>query len=172
VEAGKFMPQISETLTSKLDHAQAIMLAQLVDLEACWENLRKPRVPHESFVITMKDLSAKQKAYDAFRVKLAAYNKRFRPAHIPELLLNTPIRLARWCRAMRNLYLQIEHDPQGHCPVHLLEKAFRWADHIAIRMNKSLPRPSSPPATIGDAVRDLAAVIQWCDDLTGRTHTL
>lgn len=34
-----------------------------------------------------------------------------------ELLLNTPSRLAIWCRTMRDLFLQVEDDPQVRCPV-------------------------------------------------------
>jgi len=49
--------------------------------------------------------------------------------------LNTPVRLALWSRKMRDLYRQVEHIPQGHCPVHLLEKAYRCADHLATRLH-------------------------------------
>jgi hypothetical protein len=159
------MPQISEAPVSNPDRTQATELSLLVDLEAGWENLRKPTSPHLDVAIAMKDLSARQKAYDAFRSRLLAYNKRHTPAHVPELLLNTPSRLGTWCRKMRNLYLQIEHDPQGRCPVHLLEKAHRWADQIGARMNQSRISRATPPATIGDAIRELEVLIQWCDDL-------
>jgi hypothetical protein len=164
------MPQISEAPVGNLDPTQATELSLLVDLEACWENLRKPTSRHVDVGIAKKYLSAKQKAYDAFRSRLVAYNKRYTPAHVPELLLNTPSRLGTWCRRMRNLYLQMEHDPQGHCPVHLLEKAYRWADQIGVRMNKSLVSRTTPSATIGDAIRDLEALLQWCDELISVAH--
>ncbi len=111
------------------------------------------------------DLHCKQKAYDAFRARLVAYNKQYTPAHVPELLLNTPSRLGIWCRTMRDLYLLVEHDPQGHCPVSLLEKAYRWADHVGTRMNKDRVNRSTPPGNIQAAIRDLEALGQWCDDL-------
>ena len=43
--------------------------------------------------ITLADVW-RSEAYDAFRGKLVAYNRRYAPAHVPELLLNTPPRLA------------------------------------------------------------------------------
>src|SRR5436309_2848376 len=109
---------------------QALELSLLVDLEARWENLRK------SSPGDLQNLHSRQKAYDAFHTKLVAYNKQYKPAHVPELLLNTPSRLGIWCRAMRDLYVQVEDDSRAHYPVHLLEKAYRWADRIGVRMNK------------------------------------
>jgi hypothetical protein len=66
---------------------------------------------------------------------------------------------------MRDLYLQVEHDPRGHCPVHLLEKAYRWADRVGVLMNRDRISPSTPPSTIRAAIQDLEALGQWCDDL-------
>ncbi len=65
---------------------------------------------------------------------------------------------------MRDLYLRVEHDPR-HCPLHLLEKAYRWADRVGVRMNKVYVSRSTPPSTIEAAIRDLEALGQWCDDL-------
>jgi hypothetical protein len=95
-------------------------------------------------------------------VKLAAYNKRYRPSHIPELLLNTPIRLGTWCKAMRDLYARVESEPQMHCPVHLVEKAFRWADRLAIRIGAERVVRPVPPTTIRDAIQNLNFLSQWC----------
>jgi hypothetical protein len=116
-----------------------------------------------------QDLKARQKAYEAFHDKLLAYNKRYTPAHAPELLLNTPVRLAAWCRTMRDLYRQVEHAPPGHCPVNVVEKAHRWADRVAARLNKDRAGPTPLPGTIGTAIRQLEAVAQWCDGLVGAT---
>jgi hypothetical protein len=164
------MPAISEAPVRDLTPAQAMELSLLVDLEACWENLRKPTSRHADVQITMKALAAKQKSYEAFRVSLAAYNKQYTPAHVPELLLNTPSRLGTWCRTMRDLYMQMEHDPRAHSPIHLLEKAYRWADRICVRMNKSPLSRANPPATIGETIRELEALVQWCDDLIIVVH--
>src|SRR5262249_46319944 len=119
-----FMAKLTEAPSGILDPAQVAELSLLVDLEARWENLRTIRSQDPEGGATTQDLQGKQKAYEAFRAKLVAYNKRYEPAHIPELLLNTPARLNLWCRSMRDLYLQAEHNPQGHCPVHLMEKAY------------------------------------------------
>jgi len=137
----------------------------LVDLEAHWENLRKTRSREPQARSTLQDLQSKQKAYEAFRTKLVAYNKQYKPAHVPELLLNTPSRLGIWCRSMRDLYVRVENDLKDHCPVHLLEKAYRWADLLGVHMNKPLISRSPPPANIRAAIRDLEALSQWCDDL-------
>ena len=161
------MSPINEAPAVNQTRAQVTELSVLVDLEAGWENLRRPTPRHPDGAAALKDLSARQKAYDAFRVRLLAYNKRYAPAHVPELLLNTPTRLGSWCRAMRDLYRQVEHDPQAHRPLNLLEKACRQAGQISARMNKSLVSLDTPPATIADAVRQLDALGQWCDDLAG-----
>ena len=110
-------------------------------------------------------LQSEQKAYEAFHTKLVAYNNRYTPPHVPELLLNTPSRLGIWCRTMRDLYLKVEHDPQGHCPVHLLEKAYGWADRVSAHMNKHRVSRSTSPGTIRAAIQDLEALGPWCDDL-------
>jgi hypothetical protein len=159
------MPEVREVTAAKLDPAQAAELALLVDFEARWENLRKTPSPGHEVGSTLQDLHGKQKAYEAFRTKLVAYNQRYSPAHVPELLLNTPSRLGIWCRTMRDLFLQVEHDPQGHSPVHLLEKAYRWADRMGVRMNKERVSRAEPPGTIRAAIRNLEALGQWCDDL-------
>jgi hypothetical protein len=159
------MSEMRETAVENLNPAQVADLAVLVDLEARWENLRKTPSSAPEASSTLQDLQGRQKAYDAFRAKLAAYNHRYTPAHVPELLLNTPSRLALWCRTMRDLCLRVERDPQGHCPAHLLEKAYRWADRVGVRMNQHRVNRAEPPGSIRAAINNLEAVSQWCDDL-------
>jgi hypothetical protein len=169
------MPKLIEPSSGHLDSTQAAALALLVDLEACWENLRKPTLRVGEERSGTQELQGKQKAYDAFHSKLVAYNKRYSPAHVPELLLNNASRLKAWCWRMRDLYLRVEHDPCGHCPVHLLEKAYRWADQAAVRMNKGRVSRSAPPGTIRAAIAELEALAQWCEDVAsgdGQTATL
>ena len=160
------MLEMREAYAVNIDAAQAAELSLLVDLEACWENLWRTPLRLRETDSRTQDLQGKQKAYESFHAKLVAYNKKYTPAHIPQMLLNTPSRLARWCRTMRDLYLRVEHEPRGHCPVHLLEKAYQWADRVGVRMNKGSVSRSSPPDTIRAAIRDLEALGQWCDDLT------
>jgi hypothetical protein len=157
------MPEDAYAAAGSLDLVQAAELSLLVDLEARWENLRKLNLGHSH-----QALKARQKAYDAFRSKLVAYNRRYTPPHVPELLLNTPLRLALWCRKMRDLYRQVEHIPQGHCPVHLLEKAYRCADHLATRLHTGpASRPAALPGTSHDTAGALEALAQWCDAKAG-----
>jgi hypothetical protein len=91
------------------------------------------------------------------------YNKSYVPVHVPEPRLNTPARLAIWCLEMRKLYMRVEHDSRSRCPVHLMEKAYRWADLVADKTGMGRLNRSNPPSTIGDAIRDLQALSQWCD---------
>jgi hypothetical protein len=65
---------------------------------------------------------------------------------------------------MRDLYGRVQDDPRRPCPVHLLEKAYRWAERVAARKNESHVR-RSPPSTIRAAVEDLDALAAWCDAL-------
>src|SRR5712692_702967 len=147
------MPEMKEASVRTLDPAQATELALLVDLEARWENLRKTPLQTAEAGATTQDLHGKQKAYEAFRAQLVAYNKLYTPAHVPELLLNTPSRLGSWCRTTRNLFLQVEHNPRCPCPIHVLEKAYRWADRIGNRLNRELVKRTLPPSTIQDVIR-------------------
>jgi hypothetical protein len=157
---------------SSLDAAQAAELSLVVELEARWENLRTARRPQDEEARSAAEaLRHRQNAYDAFHDKLIAYNKRYAPAHVPELLLNTPARLALWCRTMRKLYVRVEHDPRSQCPVHLLEKANRCAERIHVRMNKGCVSSLPPPQTIRAAIENLGALIQWCDDLASVATT-
>ena len=161
------MHEMREAVVRSLGPAQATALSLLVELEARWENMRTyPPRAHEAGSVTQM-LRGMQKAYAAFRGQLAAYNRRYTPAHVPERLLNTPPRLATWCRAMRDLYLAVEHDGLVRCPVHLVEKAYRSAERISARLHKDLPSRSEPPATIRAASEALGALARWCDDLAG-----
>jgi hypothetical protein len=156
------MSEIRDAATGQLDPEQAIELSILVNTEACWENLRKPGPEPTDAGMTLRELSAKQSAYNAFHARLVAYNKAYMPAHVPELLLNTPSRLGKWCHTMRNLFLQVEHDPRCGSPGHVLEKAHRWADRIGIRLNRELVGRRQPPNTVRDVIRGLETVEQWC----------
>ena len=159
------MSATKEAALKNLNPAQAIDLSLLVELEARWENMRKTPSRTQERESDTQTLAAVQKAYDAFRSKLAAYNKQYAPAHVPELLLNTPSRLAMWCRTMRELNLQVEHDPKAQCPLQLLEKAYRWADRISDRLNKDRVSRPAMPGTIRTAIENLRALVQWCEDL-------
>jgi hypothetical protein len=166
------MPETTESTLRTLPAAQAKELSLLVELEAQWENMRKPPSRPQHAGSVTQNLQGVQKAYDAFHSKLVAYNKRHTPAHVPELLLNTPSRLAIWCRAMRELYLQVEDDPQTRCPVQLVEKAYRCAERMSGRMNKECVSRPAAPSTVRAAIENLQALAQWCDALAAVAATV
>ncbi|MBI3410914.1 MAG: hypothetical protein HY040_21480 [Planctomycetes bacterium] len=145
--------------------AQTAALSLLVDLEARWENLRGCQPITPGMTSSLKELHQKQKAYEAFFTRLVAYNKGYKPAHVPELLLNNAPRLALWCRKMRDLHIRVQCDAEAHYPAHLLEKAYRWADRLADRMKKDRMIRPNPTDNIAAAIRELEELAQWCDNL-------
>ena len=163
------MNATSKAPAQNLTAGQATELALLVDLEARWENLRISQPTDPGRVATLKELHQKQKAYEAFFTKLVAYNKEYRPAHVPELLLNNASRLGGWCWKMRDLQLRVQHDAHADRPVHLLEKAYRWADRLADRTKiDHAPRPTSSDNTSA-VVAEFEELAQWCERLPSIT---
>jgi hypothetical protein len=160
------MPEVRHVGGDEVDAAQAAELTALLDLEARWENLRAARPGAPQAPPATQDLQGMQRAYDAFRAKLKCYQMRYSPGHATELLLNTPARLGRWCRQVRDLYLRAGQAAQAHPPAHLLEKAYRWADRLADRSGKGRATHPTPPATAEAGIRDLEALAAWCDDWT------
>ncbi|HYT92858.1 MAG TPA: hypothetical protein VEL76_29345, partial [Gemmataceae bacterium] len=71
----------------------------------------------------------------------------------------------------RDLYLELEHEPQIHCPVHLLEKAYRSAERLSARLNTNLLDRSAPPATIRAVIETLMTLVQWCEALANVAAT-
>jgi hypothetical protein len=67
---------------------------------------------------------------------------------------------------MRDLVLQVQHDPQAHCPTHLLAKAYRWADRVADRMKKDPIARPTPTISISVAIQELEDLARWCDNLS------
>lgn len=158
------MSQLTESVAENLPQAQAAGLARVIDLQAQWENLRdKPGRPASDY--TTPDLHGRQKAYEAFRVVRAEYAAQYRAAEVPEMTLNTPERVAAWCRAVRAVIRRAEK-VQG--PVAAVEKAYRMADRIAVRLQRE-PIARGPLGSLADAIESLDAVIQWCDALADQS---
>jgi hypothetical protein len=151
-----------ESLPGHHGLAQAAELAELLDAEACWENLRKTPGDDGNMAVLLRDLTARQRAYEAFRTRLTAYNARHKPAHLPELMLNNPIRLGTWCGKLRDLFRLLEQDSQAPCPLHLVEKAYRAADRIGERQETALVERAPRPASVAAAIRVLETVAEWC----------
>jgi hypothetical protein len=151
------------TTLAAMQVRQAAALAALIDLEARWENLPRS-VVRGDVPATVQGLRAKQSAYDAYHTRLLAYNRQYRPAHEGEVPVTSPARLGAWCRKVRDLLARL--DQEAACPVHLLEKAYRSAEHIAARLHReALGR--TPPTDIQAVVRALGALADWCDGLAG-----
>ena len=160
------MPEVQLVAEKEISAAQAAALTVLLDLEARWENLRAARQETPRVSSIARDLLVMQKAYDAFRVQLKAYQASFSPTHVSELLLNTPARLGGWCRQVRDLHLRAGQSAQAHSPVHLLEKAYRWADQLAGKRGTERASRASPPGTAEAMIRHLEALAVWCDALS------
>lgn len=150
-----------------LESAQAAELLLLLDLEAEWQNLlQTPSLPPEAKA-RLQNLHGKQKAYAAFHDHLIAYNERYKPVYVPEGDLNSEARLGVWCRAIRDLCLSMARGSQSHYAIHLLKKAYRCADRIAVRMHRGvIPQPTQGN-TIGAITLELEELIRWCESATG-----
>jgi hypothetical protein len=160
------MPEVRNVGKEEIGAAQAAELAVLLHLEARWENLSAARSGTPRVPSVTPDLQAVQRAYDAFRAQLRAYQLRFSPTHESELLLNTPSRLGIWCRQVRDLHVRAGRAAEAHSPVPLLEKAYRWADRLAGKRGKERVGRATPPGTVEAVFLDLEAVAAWCDALT------
>lgn len=144
------------------DRTQVEALALLVEAEARWENLPLADV-RDKAVSARQTLLNKQKAFDAYRTHLTAYIGRYGRTPDAEWSTSTPVRLAAWCRRMRDVFRQVL--PTSGCPIHLMEKAYRRADHIATRLGRKPVGRTTPLADLQDAIGDLATVAEWCDGL-------
>src|SRR5262245_9485811 len=134
-ERGHMMFEKKETTVGDLDLQQAVELAQVVELEARWENLPQAAAQLD-MALSVRGLHDKQNAYAAYSARLVAYNERYRAGHYAKPARSTPPRLVAWLQAMRDLFSRVEHDPRCACPVHLVEKAYRWADRVALHLQK------------------------------------
>ena len=150
---------------SNSNPTQPAELSLLVDLEARWENLRGNRVVNIGKEDTATHLQQRQKAYEAFHSKLATYNKTFKPAHVPELLLNTPQRLGGWCRGMRDLLARLEQSAKMPYPTHLMEKAYRSAERVSGRLHKDLAQRPTPTSDVSGAIAELEVLARWCESM-------
>jgi hypothetical protein len=160
------MPEVQLVAEEGITAEQAAALSVLLDLEARWENLRAARAGTAKVTPVTPDLLAMQRAYAAFRAQLRVYQTRFSPMQATELLLNTPARLAKWCRQVRDVHRRAGHPAQAHCPASVLEKAYRWADLLTGKRGAERVSRAAPPETAEALIRDLEALAAWCDALS------
>jgi hypothetical protein len=160
------MAQFSEREAERLDAVQAAELVGVIDLQARWENMRAGPAQADGGYST-PDLLGRQRTYEAFRSRLATYTARYKAAEMPETTLNSPERVAVWCRAVRAVFRRARFESGAESPTHAVEKAYRLADRIAARLKVEPVGRGSPPDGIGAVVGALDAVIQWCGGLVG-----
>lgn len=156
------MAQITETLAEKLDPVQAMELARIIELQAKWENTREPAATFSTL-----DLQERQRAYDAFRARQSAYTARYRTAQVSEVSLNGPERVGTWAKTVRAVLRRAELEAKTDAPIHTVAKASRLVNRIADRLKLDPLPPAAPTDGIAAAIRNLDAVIQWCDDAVG-----
>jgi hypothetical protein len=153
--------QLTAQLALGLAPEQAAELARVMDLQACWENLRDdPDASHANG----PGLRERQRRYDAFRSALTTYTARHKSASLPELTLNAPERLGGWCRAVRIVCERA--GAEAEAPVHVVGKAYRLADRIASRLKVAPAAREEKVEGVYAAIRALDAIIAWCDGLT------
>ena len=151
------MSQLSENAVAHLDAAQAVELVRVMELQAVWENLRETVGQKDLPTSHLKD---RQKSYEAYRSRLAAYTTKFRTFPLPELTQNSPKWVAQWFRVVKAI-LQRTTEATGHeLPVQLVAKAHRLAGRIATRLKVEL-EPASAPPTMAAALAQLDALIAW-----------
>ncbi len=161
LEGRRNVSQITERTAEQLAPVQATELAGVIDAQARWENLRGE--PSRAGDNSPSALQNRQKAYEAFRSRQAAYAAQYRTAPVSETTLNTPERLGEWCRIARAVLLRAE---TAACPGHLIAKAHRLAGRIATRLGAAAVERSGVVEDTAGAVRELTAVITWCDTVT------
>jgi hypothetical protein len=149
---------MNEAAAASLTPARASELARVLELQAEWENLTAERQDSTA------RLQGVQRAFDAYRGRLLAYTGRENGQASPELSLNKPSRLGNWCRTVRAVFLRAE---KCEVPTHVLVKVSRGAGRIGARLQVE------PPVTEGvtdlaGAIRQLDAVIEWCNVLEQR----
>jgi hypothetical protein len=142
---------------AQLSSGEANALAAIIELEAAWENV-PATVAGASPGDSLRSLTAKQRAFDAYRAGLVAYNRHYRADYRGERPATTPKRLGAWCRRLAELYRRADRTA---CPVQVLEKAHRCADRFADR----LAVVACPRAATGDSAADLGSIADWCDRL-------
>lgn len=158
------MAQLTEAAAEALDPAQAVELARVIELQARWEcmlaDAASVRIDYST-----PELQARQKAYEAFRVKWAEYTARYGTGRVPETAMKTPERIGAWCRAVRAVLLRA--GAGAGCPSAAVEKAYRVAGRAAVRGEVGPVGREPPPADVAGAIRQLGAIIAWCDELAG-----
>lgn len=146
------------------DPARAAELLRVIESEARWVNLKDTGATSATGV-GLPALQDRQRAYEAFRVRLIAFRAKDEATYEPEPLLNDPKRLAGWCRAMRDLCRAAATEMETETPRHIMEKAHRAAARAATRADVQPYVSESSPASTGSVADELDVLARWCDGL-------
>lgn len=147
--------QMTESAAERLTPARAAELTKVLDLKCQWEDMRV------GASYSAAQLHTLQKAFETYRVSMLAYTAGDRGEPIPDLSPSGPTRLRTWCRTVRAV---LSRAGEADCPTHVVTKAFRVADRIADRVHAARPGREDP-TNMGGAIRQLDAVIAWCEGL-------
>jgi hypothetical protein len=153
---------MTEAAADRLTPARAAELVQILDLQSRWENLRAAGSP------TTAQLHGLQAAFEAYRIRMAAYTARNQGEPVPELTPTKPGRLGAWCRTVRAV---LRRAGGCDCPAHIVAKAHRVADQIAGRLEAE-PVGRERPTDMAGALGQLDRVIAWCERLADVTRSV
>jgi hypothetical protein len=107
-----------------------------------------------------------QTTFEAYRSALAAYSARYKSDAVPEIASSIVERVAAWCRTVRAVIRRAEGQAGAVCPDHVVAKVYRLADRVAERSRVEQVARGSAPEGLWAAIRELDAVIRWCDGLS------
>src|SRR5262249_10091626 len=150
----------TEAAADRLTPARAAELVQVLDLQSRWENLRAAGSP------TTAQLHALQAAFEAYRVRTAAYTARDHTEPVPELTPTRPARLGTWCRTVRAV---LGRAGGGGRPAHAGAQAHRGGGPIAGGRGAEAAGGETPTDVAG-ALGQLDRVIAWCARLADVTR--
>ncbi|WP_238537854.1 hypothetical protein [Zavarzinella formosa] len=145
---------MTELAALRLTPARAAEWVRVIELKCQWENLRAGAcysIPH---------LHLLQRAFADYREAMMAYTSGDRNEGMPDLSPNVPDRLRWWCRTVRAVLRRCENTES---PGHIVNKAHKSADLIAAKL-KTATGKWEPAADLSAAIRQLDAVIDWCDE--------
>jgi hypothetical protein len=149
------MSQLSEAEAERLTSEQALGLVHVLELQARWKNhCEDPSLSAAS----PNDLKDRRNVFDAFQTARNAYTTKYRQARLPEPTQTAPERLAIWCRVLRALFRRSEYGYPGQ----LMTKVYKVAAKTAAKREKE-PMRREPTEDLAGAIRELDAVIAWCE---------
>ena len=150
------MSHMSETAVAHLDAAQALELVRVMELQAFWENLRETVGQKDLPTSHLKD---RQRAYEAYRSRLAAYTTKYRTFPLPELTQNSPKWVAQWFRVVKAILQRTADAATNEIPLQLLAKTHRLADRILVRLKKTPLASFTAPTTWEAALAQLDTLV-------------